>query len=315
MNTQATLAGIYTDFQGLGKLRAGVKKDDQAAHKEAAQQFEALFIQTMLKSMRQASIGDSLTGSDQMNMYRDMMDQQLSIDLARRGGIGIAAVIERQLGTHDAAKTQTKGEHAAQTGFPWSRQSLALANRLWSGIPQTPGGVKPPTNTPWRSREDFIQTLQPAARAAAARLGTRPEAILAVAALETGWGQHVMPAGDGRSSFNLFGIKASKGWRQGHVMATTLEFENGAMQKRHEPFRTYRSPAESVADFADFILRNPRYRPALNHAADPARFLREIHRAGYATDPDYSAKVTAVMRQIQSMAQDSFSLADNRTQI
>lgn len=314
MSNQSSLAGIYTDFQGLGELRAGVKRQDKEASREAAQQFESLFIQTMLKSMRQATDGDSLTGSDQMNMYRDMMDQQLSIDLAKRGGIGIAAVIQRQLGSFEDNENKPSNkstEKTAHAGFPYSRHSLALANRLWNGISPSSQAIIQPANAKWKTHEDFIQTLKPAAHAAAAKLGTQPEAILAVAALETGWGKHVMPAQNGNSSFNLFGIKASKGWRQGKVMATTLEFENGAMQKRREPFRTYNNPAESVADFADFIQRNPRYQSALNNAGNPEKFLQEIHKAGYATDPDYSKKVVSVMRQIQAMTQDSVTVADN----
>lgn len=314
MTSQASLAGIYTDFQGLGELRAGVKRQSKEANREAAQQFESLFIQTMLKSMRQATDGDSLTGSDQMNMYRDMMDQQLSIDLAKRGGIGIAAVIQRQLGSfedNENKSSELATEKSANTGFPYSRNSLALANRLWNGKSPSSQAISQPASVKWKTHEDFIQTLKPAAHAAAAKLGTQPEAILAVAALETGWGQHVMPTQNGNSSFNLFGIKASKGWHQGKVMATTLEFENGAMQKRREPFRTYNNPAESVADFADFIQRNPRYQTALNNADNPEKFLKEIHKAGYATDPDYSQKVVSVMRQIQAMTQDSVTVADN----
>lgn len=314
MASQASLAGIYTDFQGLGELRAGVRRQSKEANREAAQQFESLFIQTMLKSMRQATDGDSLTGSDQMNMYRDMMDQQLSIDLAKRGGIGIADVIQRQLGSFEENGNKPSSiptEKSANGGFPYSMNSLALANRLWSGKSPSSQTIIQPASTKWRTHEDFIQALKPAAHAAAAKLGTQPEAILAVAALETGWGKHVMPAQNGDSSFNLFGIKASKGWHQGKVMANTLEFENGAMQKRREPFRTYNSPAESVADFANFIQKNPRYQSALDNADNPEKFLQEIHRAGYATDPDYSKKVVSVMRQIQAMTQDSVTVADN----
>jgi len=314
MTSQSSLAGIYTDFQGLGELRAGVRRQSKEANREAAEQFESLFIQTMLKSMRQATEGDSLTGSDQMNMYRDMMDQQLSIDLAKRGGIGIADVIQRQLGSFEEYENKSSNistEKTANAGFPYSMNSLALANRLWSGTPASSQAIIQPASTTWKTHEDFIQSLKPAAHAAAAKLGTQPEAILAVAALETGWGRHVMPAQNGDSSFNLFGIKASKGWHQGKVMATTLEFEKGAMQKRREPFRTYNNPAESVADFADFIQRNPRYQSALNNADNPEKFLQEIHRAGYATDPDYSKKVVSVMRQIQAMTQDSVTVADN----
>lgn len=302
--SNTSLAGIATDFQGLGKLRASARQNDRSAIRETAEQFEALFLQTMLKSMRQASIGDSLMGSDQANMYRDMMDQQLSIDLSKRGGIGLADVIERQL---DPAQGKQRINQTPQ----YTQPSLAFASRLYRGE-----AVKPAiTSTPaadyaWKNKEDFIRSLLPAAQSAAEKLGTRAEAVLAVTALETGWGKHVMPARAGKSSYNLFGIKASKNSDREHVMANTLEFENGVMQKRREPFRTYATPADSVADFASFVQQNPRYQEALKVADDPEQFLRNLHKAGYATDPDYSSKVVSVMRRIQSMTQESIIVAD-----
>ena len=303
---ESSLAGVYTDFQGLGKLRASARQQTPDATRETAEQFEALFIQTMLKSMRQATPGDPLLGSDQADMYRDMMDQQLAIDLSKRGGIGLADIIERQL-------NPSRGNQPAQTSSPYVEHSMAFASRLWNGqttssIPAAGQAVQ----ARWKDKTDFIQSLLPAAESAATRLGTKAEAVLAVAALETGWGQHIIPASNGQSSFNLFGIKAAKNSRQGHVMANTLEFENGAMQKRREPFRRYNSPAESVADFASFVQQNPRYSEALKVADDPEQFLRGLHKAGYATDPNYSQKVLAVMHRIQDMTQETITVADKR---
>ena len=302
--SESSLTGIHTDFQGLAKLRASAREDSRSATRETAEQFEALFLQTMLKSMRQASIGDSLMGSDQANMYRDMMDQQLSIDLAKRGGIGLADVIERQL-------DPTQGKQTLNQTPQYPQHSLAFASRLYQGQATQPATapVQAVENS-WNNRDEFIQSLLPAAQSAAEKLGTKTQAVLAVTALETGWGKHVMPAGDGKSSFNLFGIKAARNSDREHVMANTLEFENGVMQKRREPFRTYASPAESVADFASFIQQNPRYQDALKVADDPEKFLRGLHKAGYATDPDYSSKVVSVMRRIQNMTQETITVAD-----
>lgn len=297
-----SLADVATDFQGLAKLRAGARQQTASARRETAEQFEALFLQTMLKSMRQATPGDPLMGSDQANLYRDMLDQQLALDISKRGGIGLADVIERQLGP---AQPET-----SRQSDPFTRRSFGFAAKLWQGTqPEAAGG--PHTTQQWHDRESFVESLMPAAEQAASRLGTRPEAVLAIAALETGWGQHVMPDRQGNSSFNLFGIKADKSWQNGKVMARTLEFESGVMQQKREPFRTYDTAAESVNDFASFILENPRYRSALQVAEDPEQFLRGVHQAGYATDPDYSQKVVSVMRQIQGMTQESLTVADN----
>jgi flagellar protein FlgJ len=309
MAREGLIAGVYTDFQGLGKLRAEAAKDEKSAQREVAQQFEALFIESMLKSMRTASFGDSLTGSDQADMYRDMMDHQLAINLSQSGGIGMADIIERQLG----GVGETKGKTASPDAID---ESLAFASRLWRGVsPYANNTAISPlqVDKPWNDPQSFIERLRPAAEAAARSLGTQPEAVLAIAALETGWGKHVMPASNGQSSFNLFGIKATRDWNNGRVMANTLEFESGRMQQRREPFRTYHSPDESVADFARFIRGNPRYGEALQAGADPQRFIEKIHEAGYATDPDYVSKVGNVMRQIQGMTQASAEAADNST--
>ena len=319
----AALAGVYTDFSGLAKLRAASANASPRARREAAQQFEALFLQMMLKSMRQTTGGTLLDGP-QSEMYRDLYDQQLALHLARKGAIGIGKMVlaelegkpqrpvSRPLIDFDSVVRDTGARQTAtRLGSP-----TALAERLWGDPPgpedaRAAAGDKGPRAArrahalPWRNQREFIEHLRPAAEAAAARLGTRPEAILAMAALETGWGRHVMPAADGRPSFNLFGIKADRRWQHGRVFASTLEFEQGVMQRRREPFRTYPDPAASVHDFADFLQANPRYRRALQSAADPERFLAEIHRAGYATDPDYVQKVTSVMQRIQRMTQES----------
>ena len=144
------------------------------------------------------------------------------------------------------------------------------------------------------SPEAFVRSLWPAAQSAARALGTAPEAVVAVAALETGWGRKMPLRADGTTSNNLFGIKAH-GWKGDVTRSATLEFEGGAFRRRVEPFRAYDSPAAAVADFANFIRANPRYGEALQTDGDPVRFVHALKAAGYATDPRYGDKLEALV--------------------
>jgi len=281
------LAAVYTDFNGIAKLKAEAGRQTDEAKRETARQFEALFLQMMIKSMREAG-GKGMLDSDQTEMAQGMYDQQLAISLAKKGSIGIADMVMRQLGVEPEKTTQPKSDGR-----------LAMVERLWSGTPAQQS-TSPSPLPRWETPEAFVRALYPAAEQAARKLGTTPEAVLSITALETGWGRHVMPAANG-SSFNLFGIKADTSWKAGVATARTLEYEDGVMQQKREPFRTYASAEESVADFADFIRTNPRYRKALDVAADPEAFLEQIHRAGYATDPDYAAKARAVLKKVEQI--------------
>lgn len=288
----AELASVYTDFNGIAQLKAEAGKQSDAAKRETARQFEALFLQMMVKSMREAG-GKGILDSNQTEMARDMYDQQLAISLSKKGAIGIADMVMRQLGVEPASSEQM--ETAKTT------PRLAFATKLWGSAPQSPTAEKQPLPH-WNTPEEFVQALYPAAKNAAQSLGTSAEAVLAIAALETGWGKHIMPDSRGNSSFNLFGIKADQSWRQPATSAMTLEYENGVVHKKREPFRAYASAEESVQDFAAFIRGNSRYRQALDTANNPEAFLDHIQKAGYATDPDYAEKAKAVMKKVASMA-------------
>lgn len=309
MQSEAQMAGIYNDMSGLANLRreAGNQSDD--AKREVAKQFEGLFLQMMVKSMRDAMPTEGMFSGQEMETYQQMHDQQLALTLSQTGSIGIADLVYRQLGGESDAPI---GNRAATSEIQVS--PLGMAKRLWQGQSNTPvqsSSAYSPTR-PWRSAEEFVAHLKPAAQSAAQRLGTEPEAIIAIAALETGWGSHVARTQNGQISYNLFGIKADRSWNKGQVYASTLEFENGAMQRRQEPFRTYQSAAESVHDFARFIQENPRYQTALDKASDPHQFIEELHKAGYATDPNYAEKVKGVMQQLQTDAKALASAADNQ---
>ncbi len=290
----AELASVYTDFNGISQLKAEAGKQSDAAKRETAHQFEALFLQMMIKSMREAG-GKGILDSNQTEMARDMYDQQLAINLSKKGSIGIADMVMRQLGV------EPEKHNTVDTSKRDAR--ISFATNLWGSAPQSPAAGKQPLPH-WKSPEEFVQALYPAASDAAQSLGTSPEAVLAIAALETGWGKHVMADSNGGSSFNLFGIKADKRWQQPATSAMTLEYEDGVVHRKREPFRAYPSAEASVQDFAAFIRENPRYQQALDAASDPDAFLEHIQKAGYATDPDYAEKAKAVMRKVESMTKE-----------
>jgi peptidoglycan hydrolase FlgJ len=262
---------------------AGLKREANAqtpeALRETARQFESLFTTMMLKSMRDATPGESLFGSDQQDFYQDMFDQQLSVQLSQGKGLGLADMLVRQL-MQGAGVT----DDSAVTSPSESVNAAGSAATQW----------------PPRSREEFVTTLLPAAREAGQRLGVDPAHILAHAALETGWGKH-MPAGsDGQPSFNLFGIKSGASWRGGAVTSATQEFEDGRMRAVDAGFRAYESPQHAIQDYVSFLGSNPRYAGVLGTGADTEAFASGLQRAGYATDPQYATKLTAVARELKS---------------
>jgi len=175
------------------------------------------------------------------------------------------------------------------------------AHAAWS-VARTDG--EGPTREPHRAeRQAFIEPLLPHARLSARRLGTSPDAVLAIAALESGWGRSVAQGVDGRDSNNLFGIKARPGERDA-VSHRTTEYLDGERQSVVAAFRAYDDRAASVEGFADFVLENPRYAKALAHAADPPEFLRRLHEAGYATDPHYADKAIRVMQSVRALQEN-----------
>jgi len=287
MNSPIATARIYTDFGGLAELKAGARRQSPEARKEVARQFEAMFIQIMLKSMRQAGEAAGTGESDQVKFYRQMFDQQIALELANSQTIGLAGFLERQLESRGAP--------------PASGTGMALPGRKPFATPAT--AVKPVVEElgpfveaewPPESPVQFVRRLWPAAERAAARLGVDPEVILAQAALESGWGRRTPRSGQG-DSFNLFGIKADGRWRGERLTLTTLEYRDGVAVRERAAFRSYRSPTESVEDYAEFIRSNPRYRDALEKADRPLEYIGELQRAGYATDPAYAEKVGRIL--------------------
>lgn len=268
------MTSAITDFTQYTDLRRAAGQNDPAALREVANQFEALFLQTMLKSMRDASLGDPLFGdSDQQEMYQDMMDQQLSVEMASGKGVGLADMLVRQLGGSTAAKFEpTNGMYPISRTAAPHKQSAA-----------------------WSDPQDFARDIWPHAERTAKQLNVAPEAIVAQAALETGWGKHVMPDREGATSFNLFGIKSGASWNGDQVVRKTLEFEDGVPRPQNARFRAYDDVASAFTDYTSFLADNPRYSGVRDHGSDVAGFARALQDSGYATDPDYAQKITNVL--------------------
>ena len=161
----------------------------------------------------------------------------------------------------------------------------------------------------WESPSDFVRDIWPEARRTARRLGVPPEALVAQAALETGWGARVIRADDGTNSFNLFGVKAGSDWDGGSVNKRTLEFENGMPRQVRDRFRSYSGVGQAFDDYARVLESRPRYSAVTNSSGD--EFPRRLQEAGYATDPEYATKIQRVMRS--QTLRDALAVLPERT--
>ncbi|MEQ8205478.1 MAG: glucosaminidase domain-containing protein [Woeseia sp.] len=269
------MTASITDFGQFTTLKASADRQESAALREVASQFEALFVQSMLKNMRGAKLAEPMFGSEQMDMYQDMFDQQLSLEMANGRGIGLADMLVRQMG----------GEVGQ---VPMSRETFTLpaTRRMDGAVAELPD---------WSEPQSFVKDVWSHAERAGAALGVEPRAIVAQAALETGWGAHVMQDGNGSSSYNLFGIKAGSDWQGDSVARSTVEYENGVAERRVERFRSYPNVGAAFDDYADFLLTRGRYDQAIGQGDNVAGFAGALQEAGYATDPRYAQKISRVL--------------------
>ncbi|MGK5024365.1 flagellar assembly peptidoglycan hydrolase FlgJ [Janthinobacterium sp. RB2R34] len=292
------------DVKGMDGLRQSAKAKDPAALKEAATQFEAMFINMMMKSMRDASPQDGIMDSQQSKMYTSMLDQQTSQSLAKRG-TGLADVLLRQLSS--TLTPAVDGEAEATASPRSSSMSAALAAFRQQQGAVTEGATGTVAGTGKTLSDKANSTQAPHVRAFQEKLGVHAEEasrstgipakfMLGQAALETGWGKREIIGRDGSSSHNLFGIKASADWKGKVTEAVTTEYVNGKAQRKVEKFRAYDSYADSFKDYAQLITGNKRYEKVLAAAGDASAFAHGLQKAGYATDPNYAAKLTKIIK-------------------
>ncbi len=316
IQTQSNAAGIFNDLNGLQSIRTLSKDDQDAAMMQVAKQFESMFISMMMKSMRDASdvlSEDSLFNSPESDFYRSMYDDQMALSLASGKGTGLSEVIHRQLmsqygndGSESAGIDQSKLFDRRYTGLSHAiervteelekqppREPRPARDRLSEAASDAASGTGQ-KGQGFASPAEFVAALYPLAEKMADELGVDPKAVVAQAALETGWGQHMIRDQEGRSSNNLFGIKAQQDWEGDRVRVTTHEYRNGVRLRETADFRSYASLEEGLRDYVSFLNDSSRYQQAINSDADGQEYGYRLQQAGYATDPEYGAKIERI---------------------
>ncbi|MBK8523050.1 MAG: flagellar assembly peptidoglycan hydrolase FlgJ [Betaproteobacteria bacterium] len=302
------------DMKSAQDLRAKFKQDPQAGIKETAKQFEGMFLQMVMKSMRDATPADGLFNSDATRFYNTVLDQQLAQQLGASGQIGFARQIEAQLGrlvspptpgsvpvpeSAAVASLKISGRQAVQPSG--SVQGAERITGLIAGsAPSTfaapiAGSATEASSAPIsEGTRDFVNRVWPHAVEASRTTGVPAHFMVAHAALETGWGKSEIRRPDGSSSHNLFGIKAGRSWQGASVEAATTEYVDGVAQPAKEKFRAYGSYAEAFRDYASLLASNPRYSGVIGQQ-DGTAFARSLQQAGYATDPMYAEKLSRII--------------------
>ncbi len=345
-------SNIYTDLNALHNLKSSARKDAGAALPEVARQFESVMISMMIKGLRKTGMKDPLFSSQAMDSYRDMYDQQLAMELSKGQGIGLAkSIVEQVQAQAGLVKTGTADPQSLKMpkwkAFPDPYQAKKSPSLEKSQINQAADeqtveakqaepvqGVKTGNISEFEQPLEFVQKLWPLAEQTAKKLGVSTEVILSQAALETGWGQYIITK-DKQSSFNLFNIKAEPGWSGKRMEKVSMEYAHGKPIQQKSSFRAYDSFEQSFNDYADFIQNSPRYRNALDkirnmeqslHSSNKESneesnyeplankaYINTLHQSGYATDPDYSAKVLRVLNSdfIQAQVQINNKMVSN----
>lgn len=288
------------DVRSLDNLKREAGRQTPGALKAAAKQLEGVFVQMMMKSMRDATFKDELLHSQSADMYTAMHDQQVAQNIAGSGQLGFADLIVRQLGGEsDAPVVSTPGSDLLRPG---------LSSAPATGPLRLPAPVS--FAKPAEGAHPFISRLLRPAQEAAQQSGLHPHLILAQAALESGWGKREIPAADGSPSHNLFGIKATGDWRGKTTEITTTEYINGVKQKVKAAFRVYDSYEHALSDYAKLLTKNPRYRGVVQ-SGSPEQGAKALQAGGYATDPAYAKKLIAIIQKVKGDIQQGVNAYRN----
>ena len=302
LNDTRLMSGAAFDAQSLNELKISAGKDPKGNLKTVARQVEGMFVQMMLKSMREALPKDGLFSSDQTRMYTSMYDQQIAQQLTAGKGMGFAEAMVKQMGGEqadaapDAQNAQVPMKFDINTVDTYRNQTLTQLVR--SAVPKAPSNDEPLSG----DSKDFLAQLSLPAKLASQQSGIPHHLILAQAALESGWGQRQIRTESGGPSFNLFGVKATASWKGPTTEITTTEYENGEAKKVKAKFRVYSSYLEALSDYVGMLSNNPRY-AAVTNAASAEQGAQALQSAGYATDPNYARKLTSMIQQLKSMSE------------
>ncbi|MGY5449764.1 flagellar assembly peptidoglycan hydrolase FlgJ [Agarivorans sp. MS3-6] len=309
----------YHDLASLDELRSSAQKDPNKALNQVASQFEAMFMQMLLKQMRKSNAlfeNDSPLNNRHTQTYRDMHDNQMALELSSSGALGLADLIVAQLNPAAANMTPASVLRGGQNIDLEQRaldakssvgKEIAVSTSVTAAVKETldkvsinrdslekPQQVDAAKGQSFATPSEFIETLLPIAKKWAVDKGIEPMAIVAQAALESGWGKKVIANNDGTSSHNLFGIKADKRWQGDKAVVNTLEYRDGQAKQERAAFRSYDSFEESVKDYLSFV-EGPRYQQAVANGMDAKRYAAELQNAGYATDPQYANKIGQIL--------------------
>ena len=272
----AAVTSLNTD--SLAALRSAAARDPKAAIKEAAKQFEGLFMQELMKSMRQATMSSGMLDNEGTQLGTEMLDTQFAAKMTGlKGGLSeaIARQLERQMGV-------------ASDGAKPVKTAAAASPSVTAVVQRTP--LRPPA-----SAQEYVALHADAAKQAEAASGIPAAFMVAQAAHETGWGAKAIKMADGSNSFNLFGIKAGADWKGAKTQLVTTEYIAGQPKKVAQTFRAYSSYGESFADYARLMKNSPRYQGVLAGAQSAQAFAQGLQQAGYATDPGYADKLGRVI--------------------
>ena len=295
------LTSAAWDAQSLNELKAKAGQDPAANIRPVARQVEGMFVQMMLKSMREALPKDGVVSSDSTRLYTSMYDQQIAQQMTAGKGLGLAEMMVKQMTegqaqpADDAPQVPMKFSLETVTSY----QNQALTQLVRKAIPRTTESNDEPLSG---DSKDFLAQLSLPAKLASQQSGVPHHLILAQAALESGWGQRQIRRENGEPSFNIFGVKASGSWKGPTTEITTTEYENGEAKKVKARFRVYSSYLEALSDYVGLISRNPRY-AAVTVAATAEQGAQALQNAGYATDPNYARKLTSMIQQLKSMSE------------
>ena len=295
-STRASSA-LAVDVRSLNQLKFEAGQNSAQAARETAKQFESLFMREMIKSMREATMKSGLLDSAQGDLGTDMLDQQLSVQMSGQPG-GLSEAIARQL-------SRQMGGADANLVAP---STLSLSNVLpaRSSAASSASSVASTSGPGPKGRDDFVQHHSAAAERVAQASGIPASFMIGQAGHETGWGKSEIKGSDGSNSFNLFGIKAGKGWTGKTADITTTEYINGTAQKVTAKFRAYDSYEDSFKDYARLINNSPRYEQARAKTDSAVAYATELQKAGYATDPEYARKLSGAINsalRVQRAAQ------------
>ncbi len=280
----ATFQSISGQSLGsLDSLKAAASRDPKGTIRETARQFETLFMQEVMKSMRASTLSSGMLDNSATQLGTEMLDTQFAGKMAGLPG-GLSEAIQkqlaRQMGIQDLSPESVK--KASQTTLAQALPALAT-----KGIPNHVQG--------------FIQQHDASAKAASAATGIPASFMVAQAAHESGWGKREITGADGTKSHNLFGIKATPGWTGKTVDVKTTEVINGQAVKVTAKFRAYGSYDEAFKDYARLLSSNDRYAKVVAQAqsGNAAGFARGLQQAGYATDPAYAEKIAKTIHTTQ----------------